>query len=364
MAITALSKESRFEARFQKKELLAYFSHIFTEGFVLNYNLQSASPVCLPPATHLVREQLVNCVVLDTSDSMKEVFKQYLEEVKKLLSDMLSMSKVGDEILIVDFDNKTRSKAFNVMGSKQKDEAAIFAHLDSLVCSGGTRLYPTMLESLQSLLANYPGRLQSLMIITDGDGNYGNEQEPALNAHFEEFKTRPAATIPTLFTVGIGPFYKPELFVNWANRVGGQFTHIDSIAQIHHLLSNHIKTMCRSRALLRFVHGCTLKILPVYHGCPVLLPEVAIKPSETFVVNDRAYLYTSGPRDALSAEAILASLGPRRNTFSPLFSAQTDYCNSDEDEEAELTAESQERQVVDEMDFVEQMLSKVKCTIS
>ena len=145
----------------------------------------SAGPVASP--LHLT-------ILLDSSGSMKNDMKQALTSVEQFIK----LLPADSEIVLVDFDSKTREV-------KAKDRASLIKGLKAVKADGATCLNDSVMTGLQKSAGK--GR-PAILLFTDGfDANHNDTGPGSTTKPEEMFEAVKAAEVP-VFTIGFGK--KPD----------------------------------------------------------------------------------------------------------------------------------------------------------
>jgi Mg-chelatase subunit ChlD len=114
-------------------------------------------------------------LILDSSGSMSDNDPEYIRvKAAKNILQILALSEFDGRIILIDFDHSARQ--INAGYENIDDIQKMLSQLERIDASGNTDLGKPLVLTAELLQSSLPGDCRVLML-TDGDGRYGNEAE-------------------------------------------------------------------------------------------------------------------------------------------------------------------------------------------
>ncbi|GMV37344.1 MAG: hypothetical protein AMXMBFR61_18520 [Fimbriimonadales bacterium] len=163
------------------------------------------------------RQPLNLCLVIDRSGSMEG---EPLEYVKRACGYVVDLLDTNDILSIVTFEETVEVV---MPPRKVLNKDLIKQNIQQIYAGNTTNLYDGLQLGAQQLgSVTEPGRLQRLLLLSDGDPTAGIRDFPSIVGLVGEMKNRGI----TVTALGFGPEYNEELVAGIARRAGGNYYYI------------------------------------------------------------------------------------------------------------------------------------------
>lgn len=190
--------------------LLTYRSDTHEDGFFM----LSITPELQLKTNHALPKDIA--FVVDTSGSMAG---DKLKQARTALSFCLNTLEPGDRFQIIRFSTEAEALAPSWLSARGDDLARGLAFVDDMQAMGGTHVEDALRQVLR--LARDPGRLQAVMLLSDGKPTIGvrddDELAALLTAQNQAMR---------VFCFGIGDQINTHLLDRISTRAGGTCTYV------------------------------------------------------------------------------------------------------------------------------------------
>ena len=197
-------------------------------------------------------------LVIDRSGSMSG---GKLDQVKSAVMRILNLLHPSDLVSLVTFDDTVRTLC-NGVPATESNKRKLVGVLQSLQAGGSTALCAGYLEGCRCV-ANAPmeGRLNRVLLLTDGEANVGITDERQISNYTSELFERGIVT--STFGVGLG--FNEILLQMMADRGGGNTYYIQAEDEIGAFLLREFSEMAaisarKTEITLTFPPDCTLQV--------------------------------------------------------------------------------------------------------
>jgi Ca-activated chloride channel homolog len=250
---------------------------------------------------------------VDRSGSMSG---QPLRNVRTTMCEIAGNLKAGDEVSVVTWDSATAVPLQNetVDGPFDPDLMAV---IDGLVSGGSTNLNAGLVKAYELAEAAYdPGRMNRVLLMSDGGANTGQTNEDLIALHAED------GDAEGIYMAGIGTastaHYYDEILMNQVSDAGkGAYVYIDTAEEADRLFGDDERFLTVMEVAAREVQlSVTLPagyVLEVFHG-----EEVSGDPSEV----EPQHL---SPDDAMLYHFAIADCDAGNHDGSELFQFSVDW---------------------------------------
>ena len=176
-----------------------------------------------PPAHTFFVIDISGSMEGDRLNSVKKTFDN-LTGADQTITGRFARLRAREEITIIPFNGSVqddRTFAINDVSVNSPDLAAVRSYVDGLRANDGTAIYDSLIRAYQDAAkakATEPDRFYSVVLMTDGENNLGNDA----NGFQRYYKAQPDAVraIPT-FAIIFGEA-SPQALTDVANLTGGQ----------------------------------------------------------------------------------------------------------------------------------------------
>ncbi len=218
------------------------------------------------------RTPLDICLVIDRSGSMEGEPLEYVKRACEYVVDFLS----PDDILSIVTFEETVDVVMPPRKLLNKD--LVKQHIQRIVPGNTTNLYDGLALAAQQVLSSRePGRVERLVVFTDGEPTVGIRDYSALIQHVGEIKNRGI----TCTFLGFGTDYNEELLAGMAKRAGGNYYFIarpEMIPEVFRTELDKLFTLAGRNLKLKLKTSRWVTLRQVYgHNIPFGQREVELE---------------------------------------------------------------------------------------
>jgi Ca-activated chloride channel homolog len=210
------------------------------------------------PADDGQRPAVDLALVIDRSGSMAG---EKLVAAKQAARGIVGRLASGDRVALVQYDNSAEVLV-PLVGLDGEGRSRLLQAIDGIFERGGTNLHGGMVLGQQELLrATGPGRVNRVVLLSDGQANQGITDQPSLG----RIAAGAADRGVRLTTVGMGLDYNEDLMELLAENGRGRYYYVKDAASLEGVFAGELASMQATVA-----SATELKLTPLCAGVEVL----------------------------------------------------------------------------------------------
>ncbi len=233
-------------------------------------------------------------LVLDNSQSLEGVRKDYRVQVQKTLEEL---SSLGHKITlrVTKFSSTIETKIYKMEGNLDFDGRIVDTILRGLSVDGcSTALYDSMKSVLDGIMMSAAQYSHHAMIVfTDGQNNYGKASDVQVVSSGEV--ARGGLGNLQIFTIELGESNK-KFFGEFSVSIGAKHINISNIEEMASL-NRHISGMTKESAVIKFIIDSAKPYIFVAPSGEISVSDHLVQPSAKLTINSAPYAIV-GPEES------------------------------------------------------------------
>lgn len=184
-----------------------------------------------------------NPTILKNSPSISKI-----EQVRRSLTQYVSLLRDSDRVTLISFNDQSRILFSGFLSGENRSK--LLEAILSLQAFGGTSIQAGLTSALQSLSKPMNGMLRRILLLSDGQPNYGWSHPE----HFKSYLKDLQSHCVSLSSMGVGLHYNEFLLSQLAHQGQGLFAHLtdpDSFSRWIHREYESMTQICAARTWIR-----------------------------------------------------------------------------------------------------------------